>query len=108
MTLVAVKLTDAEWRVKCEELAEQELRRKKKRETLAEEAEEWKDRKKDLDGQIEKISDRCEALALEVSNRETMRDAQKELPLQETSPPPTTPSSDSEEPPAENEPGSEG
>jgi hypothetical protein len=134
MTLVAVKLTDNEWRVKCEELAQTELLRKERREELAEEAEEWKERKKVLEARIDSVSDRCEALAQEVSTRETMRDAQTELPLQPTDPEPLRdlqqvletikgetvetpraqkkkhgrPVPDSAEPPAEIEPGSEG
>ena len=127
MTMVAVKLTDNEWRVKCEELAEMELRRKKRRESLEEEASEWSERKKDLQSKIDNLTDRIEKLALEVSTRETMRDAQTELPLQEAEPmepltppeassetsseeplPNPEPEPPSEETPAAPEPGSEG
>jgi len=122
MTMVAVKLTDNEWRVKCEDLAEQELRRKKKGEQLEEEDSEWKERKKELQGKIDNLTERIERLALEVSTKETMRDAQTELPLQPVEPETTAeatgdstdsstnpePSQTSEELTAELGPGAEG
>ena len=96
MALVAVKLTDQEWRLKCEELAKAELRRKEKRATRDAEAEDWKNRRGDLDSQIETLSELCERLATEVDTREAMIESQQELPLA------------SEETQAEREPGEDG
>ena len=98
MTMVAVKLTDQEWRLKCEELAKAELRRKAKRGVLAEEEDEWKERKKDLQGQIDTMTSMIETLAQEVDSREAMQESQAPLPLE----------SSSEEPPEESEPGADG
>jgi predicted nucleic acid-binding Zn-ribbon protein len=102
MTQVAVKLTDTEWRLKCEELAKLELRRKAKRGQLAEEDDEWKERKKDLNGQLDMMTEQIEKLATEVDSREALVEAQTELPLQPAS------EATSEEPPAELEPGADG
>jgi predicted nucleic acid-binding Zn-ribbon protein len=98
-TQVAVKLTDTEWRLKCEELAQLELRRKAKRGQLAEEKGEWKEREKDMNGQLDMMTEQIEKLAQEVDSREALVDAQTELQLQPSS---------SEEPPEGNEPGSDG
>jgi len=101
MTKVAVKLTDTEWRLKCEELAKLELRRKAKRGQLAEEDDEWKERKKDLNGQIDSMTEMIEKLATEVDSKEALVEAQTELPLQ------TESEATSEEPPVELEPGAD-
>jgi predicted nucleic acid-binding Zn-ribbon protein len=104
-TQVAVKLTDTEWRLKCEELAKLELRRKAKRGQLAEEEDEWKERKKDLNGQIDMMTEQIEKLATEVDTKEALVEAQTELPLQSDAP--AGPIS-SEEPQVAREPGAEG
>lgn len=80
MAMVRVKLTDQEWRVKCEELAKAELRRKERRGVLAAEADDWKERRKDLEGQIDTISDLCERLAKEVESHEGEIPAQQTIP----------------------------
>lgn len=79
--MVTVSLSDQEWRTKCEELAKAELRRKSKRDQLAVEKEEWSERKKDLDQQIDSLSDICEKLAQEVDSRTGEVPAQQELPV---------------------------
>lgn len=84
---IRVKLTDDEWRVQCEKLAKTELRRKRKRKQLEDEREEWNTRKKDLESQIDTLSDLCESLAKAVDTREAEMPAQAEIPGAEAPPP---------------------
>ncbi len=111
---VALKLSDQEWRLKCEELAKSELDLRKQEAELAEEAEEWKDRKSDLLKAIDAKRAIIAQLAREVDTRQTMVDAQQELEMggdaAKEQPAEEDPAKGKtgDDPPAEREPGEEG
>ncbi len=80
---VPVKLSDTEWRIRCEELAKEELRLHEKELEAQGELEEWKDRKKALDKDIEDRKTIVQTLAKEVDTRMAWKKAQSDLPLRE-------------------------
>jgi predicted nucleic acid-binding Zn-ribbon protein len=93
MTQVPVKLTDQEWQLASEELAKLELRKKSTENMLDEEADEWKERKKDLKKSIAALDGQVQKLALEVETRQRMIDAQQELPMEPEETPEEAPES---------------
>ena len=95
MTGTRVPLNDQEWILKSEQLAKEELERKALRDVLKEEKDEWSDRKKELDLQIDIKSNLIERLAQDVDSRTQEIDAQATLPMgepqAEEEPPPEEP-----------------
>ena len=89
MTLVSVDLTDAEWRVRSEMLAKEELELAVKEGEMKAEADEWKDRKKDLETGIAATRSTIQKLAKEVDTRKAWTEAQQELEMGESGVPET-------------------
>jgi hypothetical protein len=81
MTMVPVKLTNAEWTARCEELAKEELLLHEKELAAQSELEEWKDHKKGLDKDIADSKRIVQTLAKEVDTRMTWKKAQHDLPM---------------------------
>ncbi len=81
MTLVSVDLTDLEWRQRCEQLAKEELELAVKEGEMKAEADEWKDRKKDLETGIAATRSTVQKLAKEVDSRKAWTEAQQELEM---------------------------
>lgn len=81
MTLVSVDLTDEQWRVRCELLATEELELAVKEGELKAEAEEWKDRKKDLETGINATKATILKFAKEVDTRKEWTESQQELDM---------------------------
>jgi predicted nuclease with TOPRIM domain len=84
MTRVSVGLTDTEWRVRCEQLAKEELELAVKEDEMKAEADEWKDRKKDLETGIAAIRSIIQRLAKEVDTRKAWTESQQELDMGST------------------------
>lgn len=81
MTLVSVDLTDQEWRQRCEQLAKEELVLDVKESEMKAEADEWKDRKKDLETGIAATRGIVRRLAKEVDTRKEWTESQQELDM---------------------------
>ena len=102
---VPLKLSDQEWRIKCEELAKLEVEVGRQEDGLAEEAEEWKDRKSDLVKAIDAKRAIIARLAREVDSRQTMVDPQQSLDMGQETPSEGPPDGSG---PPEREPGEDG
>jgi len=78
---VEIELTDQEWRVKSEELAKAEIMLNGQRTELADEADEWAERKKSLKAGIDATEGRIRVLAREVDTKKALVPAQQTLPV---------------------------
>lgn len=81
MEQVAVKLTDTQWRLKCEALAKAELELVSMSAEFDVEALEWKELKKKLEGRMEIQSQVIQKLAREVDTKEELQDPQASLDM---------------------------